>query len=739
MFSTRKSLAILALAFLPFCSVEAQTAPESNYNYTEVFSPLLYSKNGTVTRSASGKPGAEYWQNAANYELTASLDVNSDKISGVAMIDYINNSPDDLEYLWMQLDQNLFEKNSRGNAVIPVSGSRNGADGEVFDGGFKITSVKLSTGKELKYLITDTRMQVFLPENMKAKGGSVKMKIEYSFISPKYGSDRMGIQDTKNGKIYTVAQWYPRMCVYDDIRGWNTNPYIGAGEFYLEYGNFDVKLTVPSNYVVVGSGQLENPTEVYSSAIQKKWAQAEQSQKTVMVRTADDVAAAVKAGTKGTQTWHFKIKNSRDFAWAASQSFLIDAAKIDLPSKEKCMAISAYPVEYSSNKAWGRSTEYTKASIEGYSKRWFEFPYPAATNVAGNPGGMEYPGIVFCGWKADGKELWGVTDHEFGHTWFPMIVGSNERLYPWMDEGFNTFINEISTADFNKGEYSDGPQNMSQASFVLTNPALEPVMSGADELKESNLGILAYYKPGAGLTMLREQILGKERFDFAFRKYVHDWAFKHPMPDDFFRSMENGAGEDLGWFWRGWFINNWKLDQAVTGVKYVGGDFKKGAQISIANLEKMAMPVDVKITYKDGTTERKMLPVEIWMRNKAWTFGVKSTKEITMVELNPDNTIPDGNVKNNKWTPDGSPVLKTPSLGQFLGTYGTTQIPIKLTFTDKDGVLHGQATGQGEFPLEFMGDNTFAFDQAGISLKFDPSKKQVSLMQGGQTFVFTKE
>jgi len=315
------------------------------------------------------------------------------------------------------------------------------------------------------------------------------------------------------------------------------------------------------------------------------------------------------------------------------------------------MAISAYPVESDGNDAYGRSTEYVKKSIEFNSAKWFEFPYPNATVVAGITGGMEYPGIVFCGYKAKKASLWGVNDHEFGHTWFPMIVGSNERLYGWMDEGFNTFINTLSTADFNNGEYkSKKPTDLHSLATRLTGPGLEPILSQPANLKEKNTGILLYFKPAIGLVMLREQILGPERFDFAFRNYIDKWAFKHPMPDDFFRSMENGGGENLQWFWRGWFLNNWQLDVAVRSVKYVdSASYSKGAVITIDNLQKMAMPVILEIKTVSGKVSRVKLPVEIWERNSSWTFNYPSTEEIESVTYDPDKVFPDINPDNNVW------------------------------------------------------------------------------------------
>jgi len=658
-----KFLSLLLAVISIVSPVLAQTVNQTgatinNYNYNDAFSPLFYTKNGNNYRSAGGQPGPSYWQNRADYKLSVRLNDQTNEISGTEIITYTNNSPDKLGFIWMQLDQNLFKSDSRGNAIIPPTGSRNGARGQQFDGGYTIKSVKLISvekGKTIEssveFLIEDTRMQIYLTSALAAAGGQLKLKIEYSFISPDYGSDRMGILNTKNGKIFSVAQWYPRMCVYDDVLGWNTLPYTGPSEFYLEYGDYDISITVPSNHIVVSSGELTNPQDVYTVEQQNRWKAAAQSDKTVIIRSASELADP-KSRPSGKQelTWNFKLKNARDAAWASSVAFIIDAAKMNLPSGKKSMAISAYPIESDGIDAWSRSTEYTKASNEFNSKKWLEFPYPAATNVASVAGGMEYPGIVFCGARAKSGALWGVTDHEFGHTWFPMIVGSNERLFAWMDEGFNTFINSLASKDFNGGEYNPRTMDMHNLGKVITSDAFEPVMSSPDNMKERNIGILAYYKPAIGLTLLREQVIGPDRFDRAFKTYIERWAYKHPTPDDFFRTIENVAGENLNWFWRGWYINNWKLDQAVTDVKYVKNDPVQGALITIENLEKMPMPVILEIKTKSGKVSRLKLPVEVWQRNKQWTFIYPSVEEIVSVVSDPDKVLPDSNSSNNSWT-----------------------------------------------------------------------------------------
>jgi len=723
------------------------TNPTNNYNYHDAFAPHFYTKNGTSTRTASGQPGPEYWQNRADYQITAKLNATTNEIVGTDQITYTNNSPEKLGFLWLNLDQNLFKDDSRGNAVVPLTGSRNGAQGQIFDGGNKIKSVKVvSSGKnatevDAKYIITDTRMQIFLPQELAAKGGSVKIKIEFSFIAPFEGSDRMGVLETKNGKIFTIAQWYPRMCVYDDVRGWNTAPYLGASEFYLEYGDFDVKLTVPGNQYVVASGELINGAEVLSAEQLKRYKDASNSDKTIMIRTADEVAATVNSNAGTTKTWHYKIKNARDFSWASSSAFILDGAKINLPSGKKALALSAYPVESNGNDAYGRSSEYVKGAIEHYSKQWFEYPYPVATNVAGNEGGMEYPGIVFCGWKSKTDDLWGVTDHEFGHIWFPMIVGSNERLFAWMDEGFNTFINSLSTAAFNNGEYKEKPTDLHEQAEPFTRPDLETIMSSPDNMKEANIGMLCYFKPSAGLVILREQILGKERFDRAFRTYIERWAYKHPQPDDFFRSMENVAGEDLSWFWRSWYVNNWRFDQGINSIKYVKNDPSKGVIITVENFEKMPMPIVLDVKTKSGKVSRVNLPVEIWQRNNDWSFKYNSTEEIESITLDPDHAFPDYNESNNVWTAGKGKVEQDVVLDGYLGHYSTSRAPVKIEFTEKNSALYAELTDYPKFSVKPVAGekDTFESKRAGVKFKFNEAKTAVDMiLNDGKSIPFTK-
>jgi hypothetical protein len=622
---------------------------QNKYDQRKAFDPQFYPVSANEYRSASGEPGPRYWQNRADYKISCTLDTSNHSVIGTVEITYTNNSPDNLKFLWLQLDQNIYKHESRASATTTQAGGRWANGG--FTQGDVIKSISVEDGGQKyapKFSTTDTRMQVWLQQPLKSSGSKAKMTINYAFTVPEYGTDRMGRLNTKNGWIYEVAQWFPRMAVYDDIQGWNTLPYLGAGEFYLEYGDIEYSVTAPSNLIVVGSGELQNEKDVLTPTQISRLASARNSDKTVVIRSKDEIKDSKSRPSGGNITWRFKIQNTRDVAWAASKAFVWDAARINLPGGEKSLAMSAYPVESIKKDGWQRSTEMVKGSIEHYSGKWFEFPYPVATNVAGIVGGMEYPGIVFCGYESSGADLWGVTDHEFGHTWFPMIVGSNERKYAWMDEGFNTFINGLSTKNFNKGEFSGfsffPPDYRISQAF---QPAMDPLWAIPEVIQQSNLGVAAYDKPAMMLDALRDVVLGPDRFDVAFREYVHRWAFKHPTPWDFFRTMENVAGEDLSWFWRAWVFNNWKLDQKVTSVVYDYNDPKKGADITIENLDQMVMPVTVLVKEENGQEHRVDLPVEVWQRGPVWTFKVPSTTKISDVILDPDKKLPDINRKNN--------------------------------------------------------------------------------------------
>ncbi|MDE3214466.1 MAG: M1 family metallopeptidase, partial [Bacteroidota bacterium] len=506
-------------------------------------------------------------------------------------------------------------------------------------------------GKRYKIdpVITDTRMQVRLPFALKSDGDRILISVHYSFSIPQYGADRMGRLYTRKGVIYQLAQWYPRMCVYDDVEGWNTLPYMGLGEFYCDYGNFDYYVTVPSGMIVAGSGVLQNPSQVLTEKEMARLNIARKSDSSIAIISKKEVGqSATRPAQNGMLTWHFKMNHTRDVSWAASRAFIWDATRVNLPSGRKAIAMAVYPVESKGYKKYGRAAQYLKHSIEYYSKTYFEYPWNSATVVAGVALGMEYPGIVFCRYDIGGAYLWHDVTHEIGHNWFPMVVGTNERRYMWMDEGMNTFINGYASNDFNHGEYGDTSHRAILNMARVMTRAKDPLMTPPEAMGLRDYGQY-YFKTAAGLNMLRNTVLGPSRFDYAFRTYIRRWAFKHPRPTDFFRTMNDAAGDNLNWFWKEWFYKTWKLDQSVKSVTYVNGNPSDGALITIENLQKMAMPVIVKITEKSGESRIIRLPVEIWERGGVWTFKYNSTSALESVVLDPNDELPDINRKNNIW------------------------------------------------------------------------------------------
>lgn len=651
-------LAILLL-LVPVSRTLAQADSNDHYAHPPaVFQPLNL-PTANLYRDASGKPGPDYWQQQANYKIKATLEPSEHRITGSETIHYTNNSPNNLNHLWLQLDQNLFATDSRGDFLQPPQSRWRGS----FDsGGFKLESVQVVHNEDTSnaaYTINDTRMRIDLSHPLEAKGGAIDLQINYTFVVPQYGADRMGRLDAEQGTVYEIAQWYPRMYVYDDVRGWNPLPYLGQGEFYLEYGSFDVELTVPHDLIVVATGTLENPEEVLTERQQKDLARARSSKETVTVIGADEVGKKdTRPSGNGPLTWKFHADNVRDFSWAASRSFIWDAAAAD-----DVLIMSVYPKEGLGSKehpGWENSTQYARHTIHFYSDKLYKYPYPVAINVGGVVGGMEYPMIVFCGIHARDQGLYGVTDHEFGHSWFPMVVGSDERRYAWMDEGFNTFINYYSNIDF-YGNNAGRSARLSAGYIVkrMESPiADQPIMTYPDRLRPEGLGFLAYRKPGKGLVLLREYILGPKRFDKAFRTYIRRWAYKHPQPADFFRTIEDVSGEDLDWFWREWIYDTDLLDQSIDNVAMTGKENR--AVVTLANRKEMVMPVVLEVTYTDGATNRIRIPVEVWDTSNRYQATLKNADHIASIGIDPDQILPDIDRDNNTWKRDENPGVAGP-------------------------------------------------------------------------------
>ena len=601
-------------------------------------------------RDATGAPGPDYWQQRADYTIEATLDTATRGVTGTVTVHYTNNSPDSLRFLWMQLDQNLFRPGSKGSALFPPD-TRNSSGG--FVGGYTLREVTVD-GAPVTPQIDDTMMRLDLAEAIAPHGGRSTIVVRYGFTVPDKGADRMG----RDGTLYELAQWYPRMAVYDDVRGWNADPYLGQGEFYLEYGDIDYAVTVPAGYTVAGSGVLLNPGDVLSDAVRQRLAKATTSSSVIAIRSATEAAAAVHTPAPGSKTWRFRAKTVRDVAWAAAPDFRWDATSVH---GILCQAFYQWP---KAGAEWEQAAENTQWTIRTYSELLSPFPYPQATSVAGTVSGMEYPMFVMDGYTDTDSpgDVFRVNDHEHGHEWFPMIVGSNERRYAWMDEGINTYINAFSQERRYGAEPRSWPPGMDNwVSFLgswvqtLTAGIDAPLMTYPDHLDMDALSNVAYEKPAAVLLALRDHVVGRETMDRAMREYVRRWSFKHPTPGDFFRTVENVSGQDLSWFWRGFFYSSDVLDIGIDSVVMhapSGPDSAGGmsASIYLRRYTALVFPVELRLKLANGSTTDVRLPVDIWARGATVEARVPATARVVGARLWPDRTaIPDLRPDNDVW------------------------------------------------------------------------------------------
>lgn len=610
-------------------------------------------------RMASGAPGPDYWQQRADYTIAATLDTATKRIRGTVSIHYTNNSPDTLRFVWLQLDQNLYHSMSKGSAMFPAE-SRWGVRG--FEGGYEITGLQVN-GRGTVGKTDDTMMRIDLDAPLAPRGGTLTIGMQYAFVVPEHGSDRMG----RDSALYEIAQWYPRMVVYDDVRGWNTDPYLGQGEFYLEYGDIDYSVTVPAGFVVAGSGVLQNRAEVLTPSQVERVDRAAHSPSVVQVITPEEADAAKRRVVAGTKTWRFRAERVRDVAWAAAPDFRWDATSWDGVLTQ---AFYQFP---KAGRAWESAAEQTQWSIRTYSELWFHFPYPQATSVAGPVGGMEYPMFVMVHYgTADPTSIFGTIDHEQGHEWFPMVVGSNERRYAWMDEGFNTYQNAFSNERRVPGTNAF-PEYLANWRQSVDGGTQSPLMTPPDRIDPSALGAIGYRKPGAVLLALRDNVIGRDAMDRAMREYGRRWAFKHPTPADFFRTVENVSGEDLSWFWSAFFYGTDVLDIAVDGVamRQIAG--QSLVEVHLRRATSIAFPVTMRLRFNDESTRDVRLPVEIWVHGDHYTASIPVSRPVIGVRLWPDPSVPDWNAANDVWG-DAPPADR-----QAVSTGGGVVPPIPAT------------------------------------------------------------
>ncbi len=580
-----KKISLLFLSLVYCASLSAQKIdPETAHSKFEQLGTTLPTPNNY--RSASGAPGQEYWQQRADYDIRAELDDEKQRITGSETITYHNNSPDELGYVWMQLDQNIFEKESMAAKTRTGEIDKNVSfmamsyimDSQ-FDGGFKITSVKDKSGKPLKYIINNTMMRVNLPQPLRP-GQSVVFSIDWNYnitdMNKQRGRSGYEYFPGDGNYTYTIAQWFPRMAVYDDVWGWQHKQFLGQGEFALTFGNYKVAITVPDDHIVGATGNLMNEKQVLTSTQLQRLRQAETAKDPVVIVTQDEIVQAEKGKPKGKKTWIFQASDVRDFAFCSSRKYIWDAKLCDVEGRP-VWAMSYYPKE--GNPLWGKySTRAVEHTLKSYSNHSIAYPYPKAisTHWIANGGGMEYPMICFNGGRpeTDGTysaqtkySMISVIIHEVGHNFFPMIVNSDERQWSWMDEGLNSFLQYLAEQEWERDYPSRGGEPYQIVPYMSSSKeTLVPIMTNSEQILQ--FGPNAYTKPATALNILRETVMGRELFDMAFKEYAQRWAFKHPHPADFFRSMENASGVDLDWFWRGWFYGVEPVDVSLEDVNY---------------------------------------------------------------------------------------------------------------------------------------------------------------------------
>jgi hypothetical protein len=598
------------------------------------------------TRTRTGVPGPRYWQQWADYKLEAELNPISKRLTGKGSITYYNRSPDTLREVYIQLLHNIFAPGARHDTDVPwavegVDLARVVAQGQ---------ELKPSDDKEKPgYQVDGTIMRIRLPHSL-APGSSAAFDFAWKLRIPPDGAPRGG----QDGETFYINYWYPQMAVYDDVNGWQIDQYLGNAEFYMGYGNYDVALTVPAGWLVDATGRLLNPAEVLSTQTRARLDSASQTSGVVHVVTEADRTPGISttAGTNGKLTWRYRAENVRDVAWATSAKYLWDAANAAVgdangDGRPDTSAIYSFYRPERRISHWDQSARYSKYSIEFYSRFLAPYPYPHMTAVDGptSCGGMEYPMMTCIGGQWDTLGLYEVTTHEIGHMWFPMMVGSDEKRYAWMDEGLTQFDQSQSMDDFFKGFDDEARNRKNYLDFAETENEVELMRHGDRYPNYPSYGVASYYKPATILVALRG-VLGPEIFHKAYTEYIHRWAFKHPSPYDFFHTFEDVSGKDLSWFWRTWFFETWKLDQAIDTVTTVGDSL----DIVVENRGRAVMPVRLAVTRTNGQVERVTLPVETWFAGtRRRTVRVARQPAVKTIEIDPEKEFPDLDRSNQVW------------------------------------------------------------------------------------------
>jgi len=690
-------------------------------------------------RTASGAPGHEYWQQRADYNIKVELDEDKQQIKGQETIVYYNNSPNPLTYIWLQLDQNIVDKNSDSYKIETSQfsdkmslGRLNSMIDNSFDGGHKISYVKDGAGNTLKYTINKTMMRVNLPQVLSAKGGKITLNIAWYYNindrnNPALAADSRGGYEffPEDGNyLYTITQWFPRLAVYDDYNGWQHKQFLGRGEFTLAFGNYTVAITVPSDHIVAATGVLQNPGQVLTAEQNRRFESSKSASKPIVVVTQEEATQKEKTHSKDKKTWIYKAENVRDFAFGSSRKYIWDAMGVKLDGRnEKVMAMSYYPKE--ANPLYGQySTEAIAHTLKTYSKYTFAYPYPVAISVEAS-NGMEYPMICFNYGRPDKDGTYSdrvkygmlsVVFHEVGHNFFPMIVNSDERQWSWMDEGLNSFLQYITEQEWQRDYPSNRgvPKNMI-AYMKMEKNVQNPIMVNSESI--IRFGDNAYGKPATALNILRETVMGRELFDYSFKEYARRWKFKHPTPSDFFRTMEDASAVDLDWFWRGWFYTTDNVDISLDEVTEFQLDTKNPEVEKPLAAIKTKEALEKDVTYQNN---KKALPTVAVERNAALKDFYNT--------YDPNNVTASDKENYKKFLASLDPKEKAllESKKHFyqldFSNKGGLVMPLILEITFEDGTKQTE-----RIPAEIWRLNNekvnkvFAFDKAVKSIILDPN------------------
>ena len=727
--------------------VFAQNNPGSNHgNKFEQMGTNFPTPN--EYRTASGAPGPKYWQQRCDYDIKCELDEKNLKLTGSEMVTYYNNSPNVLTYLWLQLDEN--QHSNMNNANYQTSNTmdtRIGAQqleraAEIADNGYGFNILKLTDalGKKLEYNINKTMMRVELPTPLKP-GQRFTFILDWNYkLSDRMSRGGRGGYEyfpEDGNHLFTMAQWYPRLCVYSDFQGWQNHQFTGRGEFALTFGNFKVQMTVPADHVILSTGEGQNYAAVLTPAQLARWNKAQTSKEPIEIVTLEEAKAAEKQKSNKKKTWIFKADNVRDFAWGSSRKFVWDALATKIQGR-KVMCMSGYAKE-----AYGLyrkfSSKVVEHTIQTYSKFTIPYPYPVAQSIEASSG-MEYPMICFNngrtekdGTYSEGTKygMIGVVTHEVGHNFFPMIINSDERQWSWMDEGLNTFV-QFLTQEFWDNKYANrrGPAAFITDYMKLPKDQLEPIMTNSENI--NNFGANAYSKPATGLNILRETIMGRKSFDYAFREYARRWAFKHPEPADFFRTMEDASGEDLDWFWRGWFYSTEACDISLDSVKHAKPDLSFVPEATKENtlkrnIDKPILVPDDNISKMRNRDDKSIIfqtDTDTTLRDFYWRYarGIETYDtnkfSVTMPATNPEGLT---NSEKEKYANINAYELS-------FSNKGGLPMPIILEWTYKDGTkeierIPAQVWRQNENKVV----KTFIKNKEMASVKLDPYKETADI------------